>query len=323
MWKAGGLHFSVGSYYPLSTFKNYLNIGRKTLVTGADDTQAGAFVVPDYTGLYEGLGRIPLALRNLITVRRTNSDTVFFVRQTAQITQAASVPEANVTTPSGATGEVSGEKPEGALGFQPDSALVIEIAALLPVTTRALEDAPQMEGIINEELRDDLAEELEDQIINGTGINDQLTGVLNTAGILTQVWNTDLFTTTRQALTTLLTTGRAIPTAWLMNPSDWETFDLSRDNNGQFYWGGPMRQGPPQLWGIPVVQSQLKTAGTAVLADWRKAYLFDRRRTTIQVTNSHSDHFARNIVDFRASMRAAFALLRPSAFVEVDLTTGS
>jgi len=70
---------------------------RKDLVTGASDTSAGAFVQTDYTGIYESLGRYPLTLRQLINVRTTTSDLVEFVRQTTQITQAATVAEANVT----------------------------------------------------------------------------------------------------------------------------------------------------------------------------------------------------------------------------------
>jgi hypothetical protein len=40
----------------------------------------------------------------------------------------------------------------------------------------------------------------------------------------------------------------------------------------------------------------------------------------ILVSDSHSDFFIRNLVAILAEMRAAFGVLRPAAFVEIDLT---
>lgn len=309
---------------PPVEFKSLGLFGRKTLITGSDDESAGAFVTPDYTGIYEPLGRMDLSLRSLVAIRQTTSDIVYFVRQTTKMSAAAPVAEANVTTYSGATGEVSGEKPEDALAFEMASEMVKTIAHWIPATKRALSDASQIRGIIDQELRDDLAEELEDQMLNGSGVGENFTGILNTAGILTQTWDTDMFTTTRKAITALKTTGRTrTPTAWLMNPSDWEAFDLATDDNGRFYWGGPLAQGQRTLWGYPVVESELKGEGSAMLADWRKAVLWDRERATITVSDSHEDFFIRNMVAILAEMRAAFGLIRPSAFIEVDLTSGS
>ena len=47
---------------------------------------------------------------------------------------------------------------------------------------RALSDAAQIRGIIDQELRDDLAEELEDQILNGNGVGENFTGMLQHGG---------------------------------------------------------------------------------------------------------------------------------------------
>lgn len=296
---------------------------KKDLVTGSDDTSAGAFVQTDYTGIYEPLGRIPLVLRDIISIRTTTSDLVEFVRQTLQVRQAAPVAEANVTDYTGATGEVEGVKPEASIGWEKVQAAVKTIAVWIPATKRALSDAAQLRGILDQELRDDLDEELEDQILNGDGTGENLTGVLNTAGILNQAWNTDILTTSRQAVTTLLVTGRARPTAWVINPADWETVDLLQDLQGRYYWGGPLSMGQPRLWGYPVVQCQTKAAGSAVLGDWRKAVLWDRERTNIQVSDSHADFFIRNMVAILAELRAAFGVIRPSAFIQVPFEGGS
>jgi len=295
----------------------------KTLLTGDSSTSAGAFVETDYTGIYEALGRQELTVRGLISLRQTGSDLVEFVRQTAKVTQAAVVPEANVTDYAGSTGEISGEKPEAAMAFEQVTAAVKTIAAWIPATKQALSDAAQIRGIIDQELRADLEEELEDQIINGSGVGTDFTGILATAGILAQAWDTDILTTARKAITTARVTGRVRPTAWLLNPEDWETIDLLTAADGHFYFGGPQRMGVKTLWALPVVESETLTQGTGLLGDWKKAVLWDREQASIQVSDSHADFFIRNMVAFLAEMRAAFGVIRPSGFVEVDLESGS
>lgn len=295
----------------------------KALITGASDTSAGAFVETDYTGIYEGLGRLPRTLRGLIAVRQTLSDTVEFVRQTAQVTQAATVAESNVTTYAGSTGEVSGEKPEGTSTWEKVTAVVKTIAVWIPATKRALADAAQLRGIIDQELKDDLEEELENQLVNGDGTGENMTGILNTAGVLAQAWDTDIFTTTRKAKTACMITGRAMPTAIVMNPSDWETVELSQDLAGRYYYGGPLSNGEKRLWGVPVVECNALAAGQMILGDFRKACLWDRERATIQVSDSHEDFFIRNMIAILAEMRAAFGVIRPSAFVIIDSNAGS
>jgi HK97 family phage major capsid protein len=172
-------------------------------------------------------------------------------------------------------------------------------------------------------LRADLDEELEDQLINGNGIGENFTGLANTAGVLTQAWNTDILTTSRQAITTLEVTGRSRGTAWVIHPEDWEAVDLLQDANNRYYWQGPRASGPPMLWGIPVVTSQTVDQGEGWLGDWRKMALWDREQASIQVSDSHEDFFIRNMVAILAELRAAMGVIRPSAFITVPFESGS
>ena len=307
---------------PPVTYKSIF--GRKALITGASDTSAGAFVQTDVTGIYEPLGRLPRTMRQLVDMRQTDSDTVEFVRQTVQVTQAAPVPEANVTDYTGATGQVSGEKPEATLAYEKVTTNVKTIAVWIPATKRALSDAAQIRGLIDQELREDLEEEFEDQLLNGNGVGENFTGIANTANVLTQAWDTDIWRTTRLAKLNLAITGRtANPTAWVMNPEDAAEIDLMRDGELRFYGAGPWAMGPRTLWGTPIVESSFKAAGSAYLANWKKAVVWDRERSTISVSDSHADFFIRNMIAILAEMRAAFGVIRPSAFIEVDLSSGS
>jgi hypothetical protein len=48
--------------------------------------------------------------------------------------------------------------------------------------------------------------------------------------------------------------------------------------------------------------------------------MWDREQGGISVSDSHADFFVRNLLAILAEMRAAFAVVQPTAFVEIDLT---
>jgi len=295
----------------------------KDIVTGGSDTSGGAFVQTDYTGIYESLGRRPLTVRDLLSTRQTGSDTVEFVRQVTQSNAASPVAEASGSAAGTESGDVAGTKPQGSMSFLKVIESVRTIAVWVPATKRALSDAAQLRGLIDEELRGDLEEELEDQILAGNGTGENFTGLASTSGTQSQAYSATvtgldpLLETTLKASTKVKTVGKAIPTGFLIHPTDWERIQLARlaKNPNNEATAGSV----PTLHGLPVVESQGLTAGTAWVGDFRKAVLWDREQATIQVSDSHSDFFVRNLVAILAEMRAAFGVLRPSAFVQITL----
>ncbi|TFI01638.1 phage major capsid protein [Micrococcus lylae] len=295
----------------------------KSLFTGASGTSAGAFVTPEQTGIIEMLGRRPLTIRDLISVRRTGSDTLEYVRQTAHTNAAAPVPEAQSAAAidgTTVTNVIGGLKPEGSWAFERVSTSVKTIAEWVPVTKRALADAAQLEDLIRDELSKDIAEAEEAQILTGDGVGENLTGILSTSGIQSQDFDTDVFVSVRKAITKARTVGRVVPNAVLMNPLDVETVDLARETGGRFYGAGPFTMGPRTLWSLPIVESETITAGTAVVGDFSKAVLWDREDTTVTFSDSHADFFVRNLVAVLAEERVAFGVTRPAAFVKTTVT---
>lgn len=292
---------------------------KKAVLTGASNTSGGAFIQNDNTGIYVPMGRKPLKLRDLISVRSTNSDTVEFVQQTAKVTQAAGVAEATsaaMPTVTQATGAIvlnpgGGYKPEGTMTFAKVSTPVETVAVWIPVTKRALADAAQLRGIIDQELRDSLMDEIENNILFGQATPD-FVGVAETTGILTQSYDTSILTTARKAITNLATNGlEASPTAFVVAPADWEAVELA------LFAAAPYLPYQQSMWRIPVVESQYLTAGTAYLGNWKQAVMWDRQQVTISVSDSHADFFIRNLVAVLAEARAAFGVLKPKSFVEI------
>lgn len=298
----------------------------KSLFTGTSDTSGGAFVVNEQSGIVESLGRRPLTIRDLLSVRRTGSDTVEYVTQTSHTNNAAPVAEAtsSATPTTGASSGAAltlaaggGYKPEGAWAFARATAVVKTIAEWVPATKRALSDVAALEGLINDELRADIAEAEETQILAGDGTGENLTGIATWSGTQTQAFSTDIIVTARKAITKAQVVGRVNPTAFAFSPGDVEKIDLVRDSTGQYLGGGPFREGQRTLWGRPYIESQALSDGVGWLADWKKGVLWDREQTTVTMTDSHADFFIRNLIAILAEERVAFAITRPAAFVKV------
>lgn len=293
--------------------------GQKTLVTGLSDAQAGALVFNDIQPGVIPLGRRPIVMRQAVTNGRTTSDTIEYVQVLTETNNAAPVAEAT------AVGGSSGVKPESGMTLGRFTETVKTVAHWIPATKRALSDAGQIRTLIDNFLRDGLEQELEDQMVNGDGVGENFMGLANVVGVQTQAWATDIFTTTRQAKTKIRTVGRTIPTAYLLNPQEVEIIHLARDGSGgagtgSYLYGGPAAAAETQtLWGLPVIESEAVVAGTGYVGNFSKLILFDREAATIQVSDSHSDFFIRNLVAILAELRAAFVCVQPNAFAEMDL----
>jgi len=290
----------------------------KDLITGASDTGAGAFVIADRQPIYVDLRQRPLVLRDLVAIGQTGSDLVEYVRQKSFTNAAAPTAEATATAGS------SGTKPESAMAFEIVQEAVKTIPHWIPATRRALADAGQIRSIIDSQLRLGLELALEDQMVNGDGVGENFTGILNTSGINVQNLGADTrLDAMKKAATKVRLQGRVVPTAYLVHPNDLDEILLSKDSNGQYLIGDPaMRQGGQvYIWGQPVVISDVLTEGNALDAGWREAcMLWDREQATITTSDSHSDFFIRNMVAILAEMRVAFGVLRPAGICHIDFT---
>ena len=296
--------------------------------SGNREESAGFLVESDNRGMLDPFYERPLSIRSLFANGNTTSDTIEYVRLTTVDNNASVVPEARSTAPIGdgtggtTTVALGGLKPESTFGFERDSTTVKTLAHWIPVTKRALSDAAQIRTMIDSFLRYGLEEALEDELLTGNGTGEHLLGLNNTPGVQTQAAPTgDLnnLDVLRIARRKVQIGGRATPTAYVMNPIDWEEVELMKNGNGDYRGAGPFALTAPRLWGLPVLQSEAVAAGTAWCAAWNWGVVYDREQATVQATDTHADFFVRNLVAILAEMRAGFAILRPPAFVKVTL----
>lgn len=299
----------------------------KAVVTGLSQTSGGAFTQNQVLmGTTDLIGERELTIRQLCTNININTDTFEYVTVTAKTNNAAPVIEATTAADSAVygtptAGNVQGYKPESDMTLAVVTSPVETIAHLIPITRRAAADAPQVRGLVDAFLLYGLREEEEDQILNGSGTSPNLRGILNTAGISTVgSAGTDIDAIV-DAIRTVRVTGRRQPTAVVMHPNDWFStgFLLAKDTQGNYLIGDP-RASVEQLnslWGLRVVISEAMTENTALVGDFRQAVVADRMQSTLYVTDSHKDWFARNILAILAEERIGFGVLDPQAFCTV------
>jgi len=201
-----------------------------------------------------------------------------------------------------------------------------------PQPDEILADYPTLLSFLTEEMGRGVLDALEDQILNGTGTisatpdgtptvaEEQLPGILNTSGIQTQAWDTDLLTTLSAAYDKLVLSNEE-PTAWVMHPLDYRRLKNMRESGTT----GPLmfksgRSSIEQILGeIPVITTALIEQGTALVGDFRKTMLVTREDVRITASNGDSTLFDYNLTKYIAEGRWGFAVLRPSAFVKVDI----
>lgn len=296
----------------------------KDLVMSVPVTSGGALVRRDYGPWPVDLPLRQPSIRDVITILQTGSNQIEYVRVNTLTRAAKIVPEATSATDDAAL------KPKASAALEVVQTGVKTIAVIMQATRTILADAPQLQSLMTNFMRTDIDLELEEEIIAGPGAANHFTGLENTPNLTLQPFVADsedttggLLTTTRKARTAALITGRARSTGFLLNPYDWETIDLARGAQGQFYFGGPMQMGQKMLWGLPVIESEVIPRGTGYTGDLKQLVVWDRQDPSIYMTDSNRDHFERNIIDILYEGRWAFGVLRPPAVVKIDLHLGA
>jgi len=296
-------------------------IAGKALLRGGSSSSGQAFVLEDHQPGFIDILQREINVLDLVPRIPTTSDTIEYVREDTFTNSAAFVAEATGFTATALGG--TGTKPESALAYSTQTSTVRTMAHWIPVTNRMLADAPAIRGVIDSRLLLGLQLTLEVQVVSGDGTGENLTGFLNTAGIGVVSKGTDSqIDALYKGRTLVRNTGHGRPSAYLLNPTDWQTIRLARETTntatpGTYLFGPPSGSGAPTLWGLPVVESEIVPVGTGVIADWRQAMtLFDREQGNVRA-GTINDQFIRNMQTLLAELRVAFVVWRPGVVAKV------
>ena len=107
----------------------------------------------------------------------------------------------------------------------------------------------------------------------------------------------------------------------LIHPVDFWKMATSKDaTNGQYFSGGPYAVPSRNPWGVRVVVTREAINGFPIVGAFRDAAtLWRKGGLSVEASNSHSDYFRKNLTALRAEERLGLTVLRPKAFVKVNI----
>lgn len=266
-------------------------------------------------------------VRDLFPVAQTSSNLIDFFRVIGFGADRLDLASgASVVADRNAANDNFGLKPRSALKFEVDQAPVRTIAHYEVAHRNVLQDEPQLQATINNELLYGLRLTEDNQILNGTGTGEDLRGILQTPNIQTYSQSAGPGTDKKQDALRRAATRAVLayydPTGIVVHPYDWEDIELDKGADGHYTVAMNVTVGADsRLWRMNVVDSPAIAEGTGLVGAFGLgAQLYDRMEANIRIAEQHSDLFARNAVAILAEERLALAVKRPESFVKVTFS---
>lgn len=270
-----------------------------------------------------------MRIRDLFRVIPTQAKVIEFFRVTGFTNNASPIPDVYGTDLIAQAVKIR----RSALSFESQSQMTKTIGHYEVAHQNALDDEAQLASIIDGELMYGLQLEEDAQILYGNQStnSEDLPGILNDAGIQTFVKygvesstagaSTDNANDALRRAMTKVFISNFEPTGVVVHPSDWETMELVKSSTGEYLMAVSIAVGgEPKIWGVPVVQSQALTAGTALTGAFGLGCkLWDRAEASIRIADQHADLFLKNALVLLAQERLALTMQRPQSFVKVTL----
>lgn len=160
----------------------------------------------------------------------------------------------------------------------------------------------------------------ESHLLNGTGTNGQITGLLSGA----TPYNTSLSVSgdtridrIRRAILQVTLAGY-MPQGVLLHPTDWAQMETLKSvaGDGGYFIGNPHGAAMKRLWGLPVAETLQIATSTWLVGPFRTgAMILDRQEAAAEIATENEDDFIKNMVTIRVEERIAFPIFQPAAFV--------
>jgi HK97 family phage major capsid protein len=282
-----------------------------SLTTDANGS-AGDLLTPDRDAIYIPQQR-RLVVRDLLPVVQISSGAVEVVKRTGFTNAAATVAE-------------GGTKPQSELKYDKDTVTARTIAHWVLASRQILEDIPQLQGLIDTDLRYGLAFVEDVQLLSGSGAGEDLNGIYTQATAFTQAASG---LGMMSAATKLDVIGAALlqnalanepATGIVLHPSDWTDMRLLKDTEGRYLMGPPGADVVPRLFGLPVVATPAMTVDKFLVGNFQAATLYDRWQARVEVSTEDSDNFRKNLVTVLAEERIGLAVKNTAAFTKGDFS---
>ncbi|PPC64140.1 phage major capsid protein [Pantoea sp. ICBG 1758] len=252
-----------------------------------------------------------LFIRDLIAPGRTQSNTIYYVKQTGFTNNAAVVAE-NTT------------KPYSEISFAEETTPVRTIAHMFKASKQILDDFAQLQSTVDAEMRYGLKYVEEQEILFGDGTGAHLKGIIPQS-----VAFNPAFAVEKQSGIDVLRLAmlqaqlaRFPASGHVLHFTDWARIELTKDELGRYILANPAQLTTPTLWGLPVVATEAaQFLGKFLTGAFNSgAQIFDREDANVVISTENADDFEKNMISIRCEERLALAVYRPEAFVFGSLT---
>ncbi|EJL21902.1 phage major capsid protein, HK97 family [Novosphingobium sp. AP12] len=297
--------------------KSYIEAGCKgtvgfsvkavTTATGS----GGGLIRPDRQTEIVGLQRQQMRVRDLLTPGRTDGNSIEYAYQTARTNAAAATAE-------------TAQKPESNYTWDVANAPVRTIAHWVPVSRQAMDDIPQLESLIDGELRYGLDDVEDAELLLGDGTGQHINGLYTQATAYAQPAGVVVTGETRidRLRLAILQVELAdyAPDGIVLHPTSWANIELTKDAANGYIFANPQGVAGPILWGRPVVSTKRIGASNFLTGNFKLAgQIFDRMDTEVRISDQDRDNFIKNMLTVRAEKRLALVVRRPGALVKGSL----
>lgn len=282
----------------------------KNTLTGSDTN-----VAPDRKpGIVPGAS-VPLTLEAMLNALTTTSNAVEFTKEASFTNSAAEAAE-------------GAAKAESALTWSLVNMPISTVAHWIKISRQLASDNAALAAYVDNRMRYGVNRRVETQLVAGDGVSPNISGILDTGNFTAHGYlSGDLGAT----LPKLVLIRKIIADTWaagypadmiLVNPADWATIEIDLLTTA----AGQVRvavdaAGNMRLFGVPVVQCASMTADNIAIGAFRQAYtVYNREGVTVELSESDSDNFTKNLITIRAERRLALATEVPGAVRAGDLT---
>lgn len=282
----------------------------KNTLTGGDAT-----VAPDRRpGVVPGAFQ-PLTIESLYPSAPTTSNAVEFTKE-------------NVFTNSAAEAAEGAAKAESSLTWTLVNMPISTVAHWIKISRQLAMDNRALAAYVDTRMRYGVNRRVETQLVSGDGTAPNISGFLD-AGNFTAHGYADAnlgsalkkLALIRKIIGDLEAAGYA-PDAIVLNPADWAQVEIdiftANTNLVAFRYD---EGGRPLLFGRRVVTSVGMTADQVAVGAFNAAgTIYNREGVVVEMSESDSDNFTKNLITLRAERRLALASEAPAAIRAGDLT---
>jgi len=256
----------------------------------------------------------PIHMREIIPIGTTDKDRIPVVKQ-ANFEDGVDMKAENA-----ASGQTDFDLVETYVNVE-------RLCTHLSVSKDLLDDIPALTSFISNHMPKRVMTKEDQQILFGSGTTPQLQGITGVAS----AFAAGSFATSIPAANEIdvlvvalcnLHVGYYSPSAIILNPIDAAKIDLLKTSSTREYLDNnylvsrDANTGLMRIAGIPIIQSTAMTSGYFCIGDFNDAAeLVDRKSLTMQMSDSHSDYFTKNLICITFEERIALPIYFNGAFV--------